>query len=180
MNRPSNIRIGARGQLFSQDIMIATMLFMASLALAIFLWNSYTDEINEAEQIRDFQKIASKSAEQLIRTPGTPPDWNFYTVRSVGLASEDRIINSTLAERFIDLMDSENSTHYDEKKYLMGVGGYDFYFNVTSLNSTRAIKVGGLDFVAGKRPQNPTRSLLMQRTAIYNDTPVRVNFILWN
>jgi hypothetical protein len=40
------------GQLFSGDIAIATMVFLVALALAFFLWNSVSDDINNAEKMR--------------------------------------------------------------------------------------------------------------------------------
>jgi hypothetical protein len=164
-----------KGQLFSGDIAIATMVFLSALSLAFFLWNSITEDINRAENLRELEKLASETVEQLIRTPGIPRDWNYYTVEVPGLASSDRIINRTKALIFIELM---NSTHYSSNVHKMGLGRYDFYLNVTDLQDD-VIQIGGMGFTTGKEPFDETESIAMFRTAIFNESIVRVNFIIW-
>ncbi len=166
-----------KGQLFSGDIAIATFVFLASLAMALFLWNSTTEDINRAENLRNMQKIAFQAVEQLIRTPGTPEDWNYFTVDVPGLSSEDRIINKTKALDFIDLMDS-NGSNYDENKYLVSIDPYEFYMNATYLNGS-IVKINGRDFIAGKMPVDETETLAILRTAIFNNTIIRFNFVVW-
>lgn len=173
-----NPKFKEKGQLFSGDIAIATVVFLAALALAFFLWNSATDDINRAEQLRNLQKVASETIEQLIRTPGIPEDWNYYTVQVPGLATKDREINSTKVLAFIDLMNSTNSTHYGENKYLMGLGEYDFYMDVTELDGD-TLTINGIPFIAGKLLSGATDSISMPRTAIFNGDIVRINFVIW-
>jgi len=173
-----------RGQLFSGDLAVATVLFISTLALAFFLWNSSTEDINKAEALRDLQKIAASTTEQLIRTPGIPADWDTQwdlqgqgiSSGVPGLATNDRIINATKANAFIDLM---NSTYYEDYKHLMGLGEYDFYMTVTNLTGA-PVEVNGKLFVAGK-PLSVAYSegISVIRTAIFNGGIVRVNFVIW-
>lgn len=173
-----------KGQLFSGDLAIATMIFLSALALAFFLWNSTTEDINRAENLRELQKIAASTTEQLIRTPGIPADWDtqWDLVGGVrqgvpGLATSDRIINETKASSFIDFM---NSTYYDDYKHLLGLGEYDFYMEVTPYNQPGSpVQVNGKDFVAGKAVSNSEESIAVLRTAIFNGEIVRVTLIIW-
>jgi len=178
MNRKTEdwgLRTG-KGQLFSGDIAVATMIFIAALALAIFLWNSSTEDINKAEKLRDLQKLAASTTEQLIRTPGIPPTWDTnWDVKVPGLATNDRVINFTKADAFIDMM---NATWYDEYRHTMGLGEYGFYMEVSDLNGS-VVDVNGKPFIAGKPLSDYDESVSVLRTAIYNGTIVRVNFIIW-
>ena len=166
-----------KGQLFSGDITTATMVFLLALALSVFIWDSSVEDINNAENLRNMEKVASETVEQLIRTPGVPEDWNYYTVQVVGLSSEDRIIDSSKATEFLELMNS-STTDYDDNKHKLGLGIYDFYVNVTDINGT-LVQVNGIDFIAGKEPTNSYTTLSVFRTAVYNDIIIRFNFVIW-
>jgi len=180
--------LSRKGQLFSGDIAIATMIFMAALALAFFLWNSTTEEINKAEKLRDLQKMAASTVEQLIRTPGVPEYWipdptcnNIDNLAVPGLATEDRRINSTKAGYFLEIM---NTSNYETCKHIMGLGEYDFYMEILNLtNLTQSdpppIQVNGIPFVAGKAYISYDEAISIIRTAIYDNTLVRVNFVIW-
>jgi hypothetical protein len=178
-----------KGQLFSGDVAIATMVFLTALALALYLWDSTGDDINNAENLRDMERLGSEAIEQLVRTPGLPSDWNYATVEIPGLADEDRVINMTKAAYFVELM---NETNYPEYGYLMGIGPYQFYMNVTDLDGEPIIVSNEAfldelnetvvivnEFVTGLVPEDAYESLALLRTAIYNSTVVRVNFIVW-
>jgi len=166
-----------KGQLFSGDIAIATFVFLSSMALAMFMWNSTTEDINHAEQLRNMQKISFEAVEQLVRTEGTPEDWNYFTVEVPGLSSEDRFINRTKALAFMELMDS-NSSNYDDNKHLVSIDPYEFYMNVTYLDDD-AVEISGEAFVAGRMPTGETETIAIVRTAIFNSTIIRLNFIVW-
>lgn len=178
-----------KGQLFSGDVAIATIVFLTALALALYLWDSTGDDINNAEDLRDMERLGSEAIEQLVRTPGLPADWNYATIEVPGLAEGDRMINMTKAAYFVELM---NETNYPEYGYLMGIGPYQFYMNVTYLNGSPVIVrnetfidelnetvVVVNEFAAGLVPEGAYESLALLRTAIYNGTVVRVNFIVW-
>jgi len=166
-----------KGQLFSSDITIASVIFLVAIATAFFLWNSTTETINNAENLRNLEKRGSETIEQLIRTPGVPDDWNVFTVQVPGLATEDRIINETKALAFINLL-ATNSTDYDQNKYILGLGNYDFFLNATYLDNSQVV-IDGLPFAVGKKPTITKNSISLFRTTIFNDTIVRLNFIIW-
>jgi hypothetical protein len=75
-------------------------------------------------------------------------------------------------------MNSTNSTHYDTNGWLMGVGGYDFFINVTAMDGSQ-VYAGNLTFAAGLAPVEAKESISLMRTVIFNEDIVRVNFIIW-
>jgi len=164
-----------KGQMFSGDIAIATVVFLAALSLAFFMWNATNDRIETAETLRGMEKASSEALEQLIRSPGVPRYWTDSDVKVLGLANADRIINATKASYFINMM---NSTNYADNQYLMGLGEYHFYMNVTNLTG-RIVSLNNTELIAGKELAGETDSLSLFRTAILNDTIVRFNFVVW-
>jgi hypothetical protein len=166
-----------KGQLFSGDMVMGSIVFIAALAMAFFLWNSVTDDINRSEDLRTMQKKGTEAIDQLIRTPGIPEDWNQFNVDIPGLASDDRIINESKAISFMSLMNSSDSS-YDDNKHKLGVAPYEFYLNATDLNGT-TLRISGQDFSVGEVPSDESETISFPRTAIFNDTIIRINFILW-
>ncbi|MFC2154451.1 hypothetical protein ACFLRC_03090, partial [Candidatus Altiarchaeota archaeon] len=69
-------------------------------------------------------------AEQLVRTPGTPAEWNLTNVEAIGLADENRgrMLTDRLY-RFAELMDIA-SMGYENNKHLLGIGRFEFFFKV--------------------------------------------------
>ncbi len=164
-----------KGQLFSGDLMVATVVFMLSLSLVFVIWQTVSDDISNAEELRAMEKLTSEFSEQLIRTPGAAEDWRYFNVRITGMASDDRFINLTKAEWFIELM---NGTNYDKNRYKAGIGSYDFWVNVTDLDGS-VVSVRGTPFVTGKAPVNETTKIAVTRTAILGGTIVRFNMVVW-
>lgn len=164
-----------KGQLFSGDLTIATTVFLFSLSLAFVIWQIVSEDIVNAEELRSMEKLTSEFSEQLIRTPGAAEDWRYYNVRITGIASEGRVINLTKASWFIELM---NGTNYDTNRYKAGIGGYEFWVNVTDLDGNTQ-SVYGVPFVTGKEPVDETTEIAVARTALLNDTIVRFNMVIW-
>lgn len=164
-----------KGQLFSGDIAIATLIFLAALSATFYLWNSVGSDIERSEDLSDMERMATESAEQLIRTPGDPGDWNRHNVKSIGLATYDRVINESKAIEFLEMM---NQSNYEDNMHKLQTGRYGFYMNLSYLNGSM-VSIAGTGFSAGMRPVETTESLAIRRTVIYNDSIARLNLILW-
>ncbi len=181
---PANARhwragAGRRGQLFSGDIAVASLVFLASLSMALFLWSSVNEDIRRAERLETMGRLANSAVEQLIRTPGIPEDWTESTVLVPGLSTEDRAINATKAERFISLMNATGgSSSYNDNRHMMGLGTYDFHLNATYLNGS-IVRVAGSEFEAGLELREVEEGAAVDRSAIFNESIVRLNFIIW-
>ena len=171
------VHINRKGQLFSGDIAIATMVFLASLSIAFFLWNIVGEDMRRGEMIRDMESMGSGAVENLIRNPGVPEDWNQYNVITPGLSSEDRVINATKLKYFISLMNA--SSGYEDNKHLLGTGVFDFYFNMSGVNGS-VVRVDGIRAIAGRYPEDELYSLTLTRAALFNNETVLIKFTIWS
>jgi hypothetical protein len=164
-----------KAQIFSGDMAIATMVFLFALSMAFFLWNSVIDDINRAETYSEMEKLGSSAVENLVRNPGIPTGWNMYSVVSIGLADEDRILSPDKVLRFVEMM---NSSNYDDRRHTMGIGGFDFYVNITN-TSKSTYSLQDTRTFTGKLPMSSRNELTFIRTAILNNETVRVIFTIW-
>ena len=167
-----------KAQFFSGDIAIASLLFLSSLSMVFLLWNTLISDIDRDDALRDMENLAVGIAEQLIRNPGVPADWNIYNVEVIGLASEGRVLNDAKVLNFISLMDATNSSNYDNNKNLLGVGLYDFSLNITDLDDN-IITIQDTPCTTGLTPVDETDQITIVRTAISNGEIVRIKFTMW-
>jgi hypothetical protein len=171
-------KTSSRGQLFTGDLSIATLVFLIVLASLFFLWSSSTEDIENSTKLRDLKRMSSDVAEQLIRTTGVPEDWQPSTVRVMGLSDNSRTINGTKLLYFIGMMDS-NGSEYESNKYLLGLGQYDFFLNITDIDGD-PVNYSNTALFAGLLPSGTSSELIIQRTAILNESIIRFNFIVWD
>lgn len=170
-----------RGQAFSSEFLLAYFVFMIVLSMALYAWTLSTKKIIENERLLDMESQAIDASEQLIRTPGYPLDWNKTSVESIGLASESRVLDWTRVSYFIDLMTTStddlctisDSSNYECNRYLLGLGVYDFHFNLLYTNGTSIASTG-------KEPVNETHRIGVERTAILNNSIVNTVLTVWS
>ncbi|VVB52117.1 Uncharacterised protein [uncultured archaeon] len=165
------------GQMYAGEFVISYFIFMIVLSLAFYMWGNTTQGLMESETFYAIEDAAVETAETLVRTPGNPSDWNASTVTSIGLADESRILNSNKIMAMAALLNNSNG-NYEANRYLLGVGQYDMYVNLTYLNGSTLL-INGAQAVAGSPPVNSTYQLTIVRTAIVNDTVVRIIVTAW-
>lgn len=167
-----------RAQVFSGEFLLAYFIFSIALITAIYLWNSISLDILESERLYDMEDVSVDMAEKLVNTHGLPYNWNSAgEILSIGLVNESRVLDSGKILRFVEIMNVSNS-NYEDNKYLLGIGRYDFYVNVIDINGS-SIFIGNQSISAGKIPVNETYKITTIRTAIFNNTIVRVKLTLW-
>jgi len=166
---------GRKGQLFTGDLAVAMFVFMVGLALAMVLWDDVTGELGGSEQRKEMESLAASTIENLVRTGGAPPDWNPYEVISPGLAASDRVLSSEKISNFIDLL---NGSRYYENRGVLGLGGYEFYLNITDAAGD-TISFAGKRAYAGLKPDGATSSLTTTRTATLDGETVKLIFTIW-
>lgn len=129
------------GQMFTSDLVASMVIFLTVLNLGFFaIQQSVTGQSQFNEQKRMSQQ-AYQTGDLLVRTPGYPADWNRSTVRIVGLASEDQVLNNTkLSElRLID--------DYTAQREALGVLPSEIVINVSRNGST--VEVPGQNGAGG-------------------------------
>jgi len=171
-----------KGQGFSTEFLLAYLIFSLVLILAFYLWNTTTADIIESKNRYEIEDKAVDLAEKLLRTRGIPANWSLADVESIGLADDSRILNPEKILAFIILMNSSNS-NYENNKWLLGIGKYDFYFNMTDINGTTMIINGTLlnDTLCatGKLPVNETSMITVPRVGILEDEIVKIRITVW-
>lgn len=107
------------GQIISGDFIISIAIFLFILAIIIPLFTKMMAERQERQFIEDVQTRLLFVSDAVLKTTGTPDDWNSTNVKSVGFSNKDGGINKTKIRRFISLNSS------DAKK-LLGLEGLEF------------------------------------------------------
>ncbi|MFH1402651.1 MAG: hypothetical protein ABIH11_00095 [Candidatus Altiarchaeota archaeon] len=175
----------SRGQVFSGEFVMSYIILLIVLSLILYLWNTTTREIIQSDKQDRLNEAAIDAAEQLVRTPGSPRYWNHSDVTSVGLVNESRHIMSGKALEFVYMMDAGNSTlcsdgdsNYDCNKYLLGLGNYEFYFNITYFNRTTVV-INNTGLYAGMTPDEDERKVTILRNALIDEDIVSVYLTVW-
>lgn len=179
-------RTTRRAQIFSGEFIISFLVFITAFSLLIGLWGTSTRDIFAAESSRTMEDLGTDAAEALVRTPGVPENWTATDVTSLGLANGSRTLSERKVKEFMLYMnDSDDSlcpvagaTNYDCNLYMLGIGGYDAYFNLSYLDGSTAV-VNGTKAYAGRKPQNQTDEVTIMRTVILNDEIARLYVTVW-
>jgi hypothetical protein len=151
--------LNRKAQIFTWDIILATVIFLIVLGTILFLWTDTIEDIDAADTEYELSWLATAVSEQLARTPGTPDNWalspNIGNITVLGLASTKRIGNDTKTlDRvldpdkviaFINLTQKPNG-YSPLRNRLFGTGKYDFYVELSCLDSTIMDCFEGLRF----------------------------------
>jgi len=185
MKSPIFICKTRKGQVFTWDLAISVSIFLIVLAMLFYMWDSTTSKATETKEIYEIESIATDVTEQLIRTSGVPHDWensskyNVTYINAIGLADiEPRILNEEKILKFVN----SSYINYSSARSLLGTQRYDFYFKMTYFNETineTQLAINGTPIYAGEQPSHEAFAITARRTAILNDTIVRVYFTVW-
>lgn len=100
------------GQIISGDFIVSIVVFLFILVIIIPLFARMSEESRERRFIEDVQTKLLFVSDSILKTTGTPDDWNSTNVKSIGLSNKDNRINRTKIARFMSLSSS------DAKKFL--------------------------------------------------------------
>ncbi len=123
-----NIRKIRRGQTFTHDFFLSTIVFIFIINICYFAFNSAQDKSSSFESDL-MQKKVFYITDMLVRTPGYPPyDWNETNVELIGLADSSNVLDN-------DKLDMLGNISYDNLTYIWGLAYYDFNLTIEG-NST--------------------------------------------
>jgi hypothetical protein len=177
-------KTGNLGQVFSGEFILAFLMFMMALIIIFTIWGNSTREVMGGESMHGMEEMAVDAAEQLVRTPGSPSDWGPQNVTSLGLANESRILLPSKVLMFIRYINDSvtdppcTQSNYECNLHMLGIGGYDVFFNVSYLNGT-TVKIDDNNIMSGKYPVNDTEKITVVRTALLNDEVSRIYLTVW-
>jgi hypothetical protein len=162
-----------KAQAWSMDFAASMVIFSTALLLILFAWN-YTVQQNQEQVGFNFMENAAIAAsDSLIRHGGTPEDWDQSNVVTVGLASSENVINDTKAESLMQINDTDF-------KRLLGIGNYEFYFEVRYANGTIASTPSGQALQKGIYPTEASTIIPVERHVLYMEKIARLRLIVWS
>lgn len=172
--KPAGSNARMKAQVWTADFIISVIIFFTMVVLMIFSWN-YTNQQNTYQQyFNDIENNALSVSDALIRVPGIPEDWNETNVISLGLASSDNVLGRTKITRFINLAN-------DKTKNLLGIGNFEFYFELRYLNNTAIPLNSTANITKGLYPfANASIIVPVERYVLYESTPSKMEFFLWS
>jgi len=151
-----------KGQIWSLDFAASLTVFLMVLLPLFFVWNYVNFQNQHEATLNEMERRALSISDALIRTGGSPSDWDSANVKSIGLASSDNVLDpAKVSEMF--------SMNYNKTKAMLG-GEYDFYFSLTDLNGTSYGSIGNKS--AGEV------IVPVERYCIHNDRIVKMEFAL--
>jgi hypothetical protein len=71
-----------------------------------------------------------------------------------------------------------SDSNYKRNKHTVGVGFYDFFFNVSDLSGDTVI-VDGDEIITGKYPRDYSDQITLKRTATFQNDTVIVTMTIW-
>lgn len=161
-----------RAQMWSMDFVISAVMFFVSVVLILFAWNYVTTENYEQMVFNDMQNTGLIVSDVLVRTEGSPPDWN-TTALAIGLASDDNVIDENKLRNFMDYMS------YNESKRIMGIRNFEYYFTMKNLDNI-TIQMDGKNIEKGYPPSIDVNTIVpIQRYALFQEKIAKIEFTLW-
>lgn len=163
-----------RGQVFSTDFIISAFVFIILLNVAFMAWTEAYSQQHRLSQERLLQQQSSYLASLLSRTPGYPQDWNASTVKVLGLADPNHVIQETKLEELGAMTENEIQE-------AMNVAGSEFSINITNASGTMLIDGSRLEWGAVPTDADTVavarRSVLVNATNLYQRGTLEV--VLW-
>ena len=164
-----------KGQIWSMDLISASVLLIFIILLIMLAWNTLIIRWNIANEYRQMNSVALIASEVLLSGPGNPPSWEVFSglnesnLKSMGIVYGRNVLNPQKLGKLISL----NNTTYDFFKQRLGAGKYDFGMNITDMNRNTS------SYLFGKFPAQLNVSVILERMAVLNQTPVIVRFVVW-
>ncbi|MBI4175675.1 MAG: hypothetical protein HY518_00585 [Candidatus Aenigmarchaeota archaeon] len=161
-----------KGQIWSIDFIMSMIVFFLAIALILFAWD-YAIVQNESQvSFHGAESLALSVSDALVRTGGIPEGWDSSSVQVIGLASDENIMDPGKVDEFLDV-------DYNTSKRLLGIGRYEYYFEVMYANNSVLQDPPGRNLTKGLYPANATVVVPVERYVLYNTTISKLEFILW-
>jgi len=168
-----------KGQLFSYDILFASVFLVFTLSLFVLTANNISSQIGDAEARMKMGGAAQDAADALVRTPGDPSNWQLQPVdenatRSLGLAMRPGELDPAKVSTFFAI--ANGSAQYDSTIYLLALtsGSYRYNASIELFNGTVLYSLPRYP------PSAPVRTVAVERFAMLNGTVVRFKMVIWD
>jgi hypothetical protein len=162
-----------KAQVWSLDFAASVIIFTFVVGIVIFAWNYAIRNSADQVNLNILENDVLMISDTLIRVPGLPERWNESNVRVLGLAMEENVLNKTKVMQFVGM-------DYDKIKYLLGIMGYEFYFEIRYPNNT-LMWMDGTALNKGTDPtgENTTIIVPAERYVILDGKIAKMELFLW-
>jgi hypothetical protein len=153
---------------FASGIVVLTFI----LLFFILIWNSIAVRWNSSNEYLQMETDAIFASEALLTTPGEPKSWelgNIEDANAIGLVNGRNELSQVKLEKLV----SENDSHYYFVKESLGVQRYGLGITVMDTGGDTAY------YEFGKFADNMSTSVVFERIAIMNETPVILRMEVW-
>ena len=164
-----------KGQIWSTDFLISAVVITFIALMFILIWNGLAVRWNNAQEYRQMYVDAAFAADALLTTPGDPESWENLetidedTVHALGIVNSRNEINNMKMEKLVGL----NDTEYAMVRQKLGITKYDVEIKVTDLSQD------SLYYYFGRTSTMLETSIVLERMALLNNTPVIVSIEVW-
>ncbi len=160
--------LNRKGQIFSTDLMIASIVFLFILTTAAVYGNQLANRLYFIEQDSEMRQIGQQAANILLLTTGSPANWqqlsSLEEVNVIGLAEHQNFLS---IEKMTQ-MKTLTSSNYEDLKEVLGLSKFDFKLEVKSLQNNLIVES------FGQEPGLESRVVSINRIAIYDSNNVVV------
>ncbi len=166
-------RMRMRGQLWSMDFAVSLIIFVLMAGMVVFAWNYTIQNSTDQVNFNVLENDVLMMSDTLIRVPGLPEDWNESTVRVIGLADEENVLNSTKVKQFVNM-------DYSMIKSFLGISNREFYFEINYPNNT-VMEIDGVNLTKGTHPSMGNSSVVVpaERYILINGKIAKMELLLW-
>lgn len=184
-----------KGQVWSYDLIVASIIFVAAMAiLAYFWWSARTNMSEDKEAIiRESLKVSD-----VLMSPGIPANWNtlvdlsdqttWSNVQQIGLANS--WTNPSLSIDKVYKLVNMSITNYSYTQTLIR-SNYNFYMefkfrNTSNSNLEQPVLMNNENITAGIDPTVGNTALTVKavarddRIAVYDNSIVIMRLYLWS
>ena len=155
-----------KGQVWSADIITASIIFLIIMLLFIISWNQIGYNWDNSLNQDKLYVAALFASDSIISKSGG--DWetqgDLESASSFGLVDERNKLNN----RKLEALQTANLTIVRQK---LGVEQYNLFINITN-ESTSYYQIGSV-------PDEFNKTVVMERLAILNESIVKVRIYLW-
>ncbi len=168
-----------RGQLFSYDLLFASVALVALLTLFLATTSTVAGQIGDAEVRADIGESAQNAANSLLRTPGDPSNWELYTINEsgtvgLGLASAPGELDQMKVSAFFAL--ANESADYNASLAVLGLTNQNYRYNA----SLKALNGTVLSALVAYPTTASAHVASVERFARLNGTVVIFKLVVWD
>ena len=158
-----------RGQGWGFDVIVASVVFLATLLIFFVYALNYSSEADDSLDSLFYNADLISSS---LLSEGFPNDWNESNVVTIGIISESKVNNTKLTKLYNMTIDDEG---YENTKSILNTR-YDFFFNFSTSINIDNVSAEGI----GRLPEGEPKNLIStSRMTVYDNKPSTFKLVVW-